>query len=119
MKFEGEWIEVSKEKPSKRQNAYVVVKTTYLFHNEERHHYYQTKAEYIPYMTVPEEDFMSHEYHGEGDYDEEKDEYYAIEGWYEAGYEAEINYRISGDVIFWCPLFDIKELLESFENKNN
>jgi len=44
---------------------------------------FQTIAEYIPYMTVKEEDYMADEYQGDGDYNEEEDEYYTPEGFYE------------------------------------
>ena len=101
------WIPVTDKMPAAKQRVYIVC---------ERPRYgggviqYQTMAEYIPYMAVLEEDYMSDEFAGDGDYDEEKDVYYAPEGWYEYQSEAEIYYRIDPEVVtHWMPLFELPE----------
>jgi hypothetical protein len=60
-------------------------------------------AQYVPPMTVKEEDFMSDEFWGEGDYNEEEDQYYTPAGWYEANLYSDINYKVSDEVISWRP----------------
>lgn len=92
--------------PNPRQRVYIVCERP-------RHGggviQYQTMAEYIPYMTIPEEDYMADEFYGDGDYNEEEDAYYTPEGWYEYQSEAETNWKISVNVTHWMPLFELPE----------
>jgi hypothetical protein len=71
---------------------------------------FQTMAEYIPYMTVLEDDYMSEEHHGDGDYNEEEDEYYTPAGFYEWQSEAEMHWKISSKVTHWMPLMELPTL---------
>lgn len=100
------WIPITEKMPNPKQRVYIVC--------ERPKHgggviQFQTMAEYIPYMTVPEEDYMADEFHGDGDYDEEEDAYYTQEGWYEYQSEAEVNWKISVKVTHWMPLFELPE----------
>ena len=100
----NEWIPVKKEMPKPKQRVYVVCENTL---RDGRIIKFQTMAEYIPYMTIKEEDYMADEYAGEGDYNEIEDQYYTPRGWYEWQSEAEINYRISVNVTHWMPLMPL------------
>ena len=42
----------------------------------------------------------------EGEYSEEKDNYYCHEGWYESNEEEEIHWHIGDNVTHWMPLPD-------------
>lgn len=100
------WIPITEKMPNPKQRAYIVCERP-------RHGggviQFQTMAEYVPYMTIIEENYMSDEWEGCGDYDEEKDIYYAPEGWYEYQSEAEIYYQVSARVTHWMPLFKLPE----------
>ena len=97
------WISVEESKP-KLQRVYVVCENPKHGGGVVR---FQTIAEYIPYMTVKEEDYMDDEYLGSGDYNEEEDEFYTPEGYYEWQSEAEIHYKITAKVTHWMPLFEL------------
>lgn len=98
------WISVEEKQPNIRERVYVVCETT---RHDGNIRHFQTMAEYIPYMTVKEEDYMLDEYSSEGDYNEEEDEYYTPEGFYEWQSEADVNYKISAKVTHWMPLLKL------------
>lgn len=58
-------------------------------------------VEYIVFRIVFEEEYMVEEFLGEGDYDDEKDCYWMVFGWYESSYEVDVNWRLSKEVIYW------------------
>lgn len=103
------WIPIEQEQPKAMQRVYVVCENEY----SGRVVQYQTMAEYIPYMTVPTEEYMHEDYTEEGDYDEENDIYYTIAGFYEYQFEADIHYYISAKVTHWMPLFEKPERKEA------
>lgn len=78
------WISIEKAQPKPQQRVYVVCENPKHGGGVIR---FQTIAEYIPYMTVKEED-----------------EYYTPEGFYEWQSEPEINWKISAKVTHWMPL---------------
>jgi hypothetical protein len=92
------WIPVGEElpQPLKRVNCKVMFGTS--------GKPWTAIAQYVPYMTVPEDEFMDEEYSGDGDYNEEEDRYYTPEGWYESNLYSDINYKISDEVISWRPI---------------
>lgn len=96
------WISIEDQKPKARQRVYVTC-----LNAKKR---YQTMAEYVPYMEVPEEDFMADDYWGDGDYSEEKDEFFTPEGFYEYQFEAEEHYKIHNKVTHWMPLLELPKL---------
>jgi len=98
------WIPIESKFPTKKQRVYVVCKSVQ-FNGDIT--WYQTMAEYIPPMEVKEEDYMSEDFYGDGDYDEEEDEYYTPEGFYEWQSESDRNWKISTEVTHWMPLFVI------------
>ena len=57
------------------------------------------RAQYAPAKTLEQ----SIECEG-GDYDEETDTYWCLEGWYETNCFDEINWRVDGVVNHWMPL---------------
>lgn len=63
-----------------------------------------TCAEYIAPKSVLEADYMDEEYAGSSEYDEEKDCYWTMSGWYEHNYEPETNWRLSEKVTHWMPV---------------
>ena len=95
------WISIEKAQPKPQQRVYIVCENPKHGGGVIR---FQTMAEYIPYMTVKEEDYMSEDFAGDGDYNEEEDEYYTPEGFYEWQSEAEMNWKISAKVTHWMPL---------------
>jgi len=95
------WVSINEGQPKTRQRVYVVCENPQDGGGVVR---FQTMAEYIPYMTVKEEDYMADEYHGEGDYNEEEGEYYTPEGFYEWQSEPEMHWKISAKVTHWMPL---------------
>ena len=101
------WISIEDLKPSTCQLVYVVCERTN--YNNKGKVRYQTMAQYVPAMTIPEEDFMHPDYGGEGDYNELEDIYYTPEGFYEYQTEADINYKISATVTHWRPLLKLPE----------
>lgn len=94
------WIPIEEAQPKPRQRVYVVCETAYTGGVVR----FQTMAEYIPYMTVKEEDYMDESYAGDGDYNEDEDEYYTPEGFYEWQSEPDTNWKISAKVTHWMPL---------------
>lgn len=94
------WIKAEDRLPETRKRVIVA------FEPYQPGNWWRTVAMYIPAMTVPEQDFMADEYWGDGDYCEEKDQYYTPEGWYEGNVEAETNWKISG-VRLWQPFPDL------------
>lgn len=96
------WVSIEEAQPKPQQRVYVVCENPkYDSGGVIR---FQTMAEYIPYMTVKEEDYMADEYAGDGDYNEEEDEYYTPEGFYEWQSEPEMHWKISAKVTHWMPL---------------
>lgn len=95
------WVSIEEAQPKPQQRVYVVCETPKYGGGVVR---FQTMAEYIPYMTVKEEDYMADEYQGEGDYNEEEDEYYTPKGFYEWQSEPEMNWKISAKITHWMPL---------------
>jgi len=93
-----------KQKPQSEQKVYLICEET-LYNGKISH--FQTMGIYIPYMTVKEGDYMSDEFWGDGDYNEEKDEYYTPEGFYEYCSAADINYHLSCKVLMWKPLIKL------------
>lgn len=98
------WIKIEDSKPKPQQRVYVVCENPKYGGGVVR---FQTMAEYIPYMTVPEDEYMNEDYHCNGDYNEEKDEYYTPEGFYEWQSEPEMNWKINSKVTHWMPLIEL------------
>jgi hypothetical protein len=98
------WIPIEEAKPKPRQRVYVACENVIPIDGSYR---FQTIAEYVPYMTVKEYDFMAEEFKGEGDYNEEEDEYYTPEGFYEWQSAPDIKWKISEKVTHWMPLFEL------------
>lgn len=63
-----------------------------------------TIAQYIAPKTVLEEDFLDDDAEGCSEYDEEKDCFWVIEGWWENSWESETNWKLTGTVTHWMPL---------------
>lgn len=101
---EYEWISVEDEMPDAEQKVYIVCQRPKYGGGFVR---YQTIAVYIPYMTVPEDDFMDDQHHGEGDYNKSEDKYYTPEGFYEYQFEADVNYRVTSQVTHFKPLMQL------------
>ena len=94
------WIPIEESKPLPRELIYIVCEEE----NPNGEVYrFQTTAEYVPYKTIPEDDYMGDEWQGEGDYDKEKDEYYTPEGFYEWQSETDIHYKVSAKITHWMP----------------
>jgi hypothetical protein len=100
------WISVADKMPDPQQRVYVVCENPKYGGGVVR---FQTMAEYIPYMTVKEEDYMADEYRGEGDYNEEEDEFYTPEGFYEWQSEPDVNFKLSSKVTHWMPLMPLPD----------
>lgn len=98
------WISTSEKMPDSEQRVYVVCEMPKYGGGTIK---YQTIAEYIPAMTVKEDDFMHEDYRGEGDYNEKEDEFYTPEGFYESQIESEMKWHISSKVTHWMPLFKL------------
>ncbi len=90
------WIDLEKVKPNNREIVLIVCLNNY----GKR---YITLAEYVSYKSVLSSDYLSEDCENDGceDYDEEKDCYWVKEGFFEYQYEADINYRVSNEVLFW------------------
>ena len=82
------WIPVEQAQPNPRQRVYVVCENPKHSGGVIR---FQTIAEYIPHMTVKEDGFMHDDFIGEGDYNEQQDEYFAPEGFYEWQSESDMQ----------------------------
>lgn len=95
------WVLIQEAQPKAQQRVYVVCEKPKHNGGVVR---FQTIAEYIPYMTIKEEDYMSDEYQGEGDYNQEQDEYYTPKGFYEWQSETEAHWKISAKVTHWMPM---------------
>lgn len=98
-----EWIDIEKQKPQQQKRVLVICEKPKYRGGTIK---LQTIAEYVPSMTIPEEDYMDEQYWGNGDYDEEKDQYFTPEGFYEWQIEAEMMWRLSDKVTHWMPLPD-------------
>lgn len=103
---ENEWVSIEENTPKPQQRVYVVCENTKYGGGVVR---FQTMAEYIPHMTVKEEEYIADEYQGEGDYSEEEDEYYTPEGFYEWQRETETHWKISAKVTHWMPLLTLPQ----------
>lgn len=106
-KNKSPWIPIELKMPKAKQTVYVIVEVEVVTKPKVETRQFQTMAKYIPYLTVPEEDFIADEYRGDGDYDEESDTYFTPEGWYEYQLETEIHYLLSGKVTHFMPLFEL------------
>ena len=106
------WIPIESKMPKTLQTVYVIVENEVETKPKVKTSQFQTMAQYVPYLTVPEEDFMADEHQGDGDYNEETDTYYAPEGWYEYQLETEIHYILTGKVTHWMPLFELPKLMK-------
>lgn len=93
------WHKYPDEKPKKLKRKLISCK----YPNRYSGKPIQLIAQYVPPKTVLADDFLSDELDCENvqEYDEEKDCYWVVEGWWECSEEAEYNYQISGDVIEW------------------
>lgn len=91
------WVPVGERLPEAKQEVLAIVKYNKI-HTE--------KVCYIPPRTVLSEDFLSDECDCESveDYDAENDCYWVKEGWWEASFEADTNWKLSGEVTHWMPL---------------
>jgi len=98
------WIPIEKAKPKPLQRVYVVCENCKYNGYVAR---FQTIAEYIPYMTVKEEDYIAEIYQGIGDYNEEEDEYYTPEGFYEWQSEPGIHWKMCAKITHWMPLLEL------------
>ena len=63
-----------------------------------------TVAQYVAPKTVLDEDFLDEDAEGCSEYDEEKDCYWVVEGWWENSWESETNWKLTGTVTHWMPL---------------
>jgi len=104
MLLDSYWVSIEKAQLKPQQRVYVVCEKPKLGGGVIR---FQTIAEYIPHMTVKEEDYMAEEYFGEGNYNEEEDEYYTPEGFYEWQSETQINWKISAKITHCMPLIKL------------
>ena len=98
------WVSIEEIKPQPQQRVYVVCENAKHGGGVVR---FQTMAEYIPYMTVKEEDYIADEHQGNGDYNEEEEEYYAPEGFYEWQSEPDVYWKISAKITHWMPLIEM------------
>jgi len=95
------WVSIEEDQPKPQERVYLVCENPKYGGGVIR---FQTIAEYIPYMTVKEEEYMADEYQGEGDYNEKEDEYYTPKGFYEWQSEPEMHWKIFAKVTHWMPL---------------
>lgn len=98
------WISIEEDKPKPQQRVYIVCECPKYNGGFFK---FQTMAEYIPYMTIKTEDYMSDDYEYEGDYNVEEDEYYTKEGFYEWQSESDIHWKITNKVTHWMPLMPL------------
>lgn len=103
------WIDINEEQPKPQQRCYVICENVYKELSngiyKEKITTFQTMAEFIPFKTVLCSDYMDENY-CEGDYDEEKDDYFTPQGWYEWNSETDMNWHLSSKVTHWHPLFE-------------
>jgi len=95
------WVSIEEAQPKPQERVYLVCENPKRSGSVFR---FQTMAEYIPYMTVKENDYMADEWQGTGDYNEKEDEYYTPKGFYEWQSELEINWKMSAKITHWRPL---------------
>jgi Protein of unknown function (DUF551) len=96
-----EWIPVSERLPEPNQIVHVVVGGYY---NNGKGA--TTMAQYIAPKTTDADDFLAEEWCSDPEmteYDEEKDVYWVLEGWFEYTLEADMSYRLSRPVSHWHP----------------
>jgi len=94
---ENRWIPVSERLPESLQPVFAKVKTNGKI--------FITAAQYVAPKTVLASNFLDDEYReGAEEYDEEIDDYWVVEGWWENSIEADVNWKLSGEVIAWRPL---------------
>jgi len=67
---------------------------------------YIERACYIPPKSIRADDFFLDDLEDESveEYDEELDLYWVAEGWWEDSHEANVNWKITGEVIGWWSL---------------
>ncbi len=67
---------------------------------------YIERACYIPPKSIRADDFFLDDLEDESveEYDEELDLYWVAEGWWEDSHEANVNWKITGEVIGWWEL---------------
>ncbi|OMF00264.1 hypothetical protein BK124_11435 [Paenibacillus amylolyticus] len=94
------WISVNDELPETRQRVLARFETT--FNDKQLAHV--TITNYVAPRSILESDFMDEDFAGSGDYDEKNDCYWAISGWYESSYEADVNWLLNQEVTHWMPL---------------
>lgn len=97
-----EWIPISPESmPTKLERVEAIVENDKYGGGKIRQ---ITIAEYVPYKEVPENEYMEDQYQGDGDYDEEKDEYFTPAGFYEMNLCEDTHWKIHGIVTHYKPL---------------
>jgi hypothetical protein len=98
LREQNRWIPVSERLPETQKDVLIQVKSTVgILHIE--------KACYIPPKTVLSADFLCDEFADEAEeYDETNDCYWVVEGWWESSFEADTNWKISGEVLRWTYL---------------
>jgi len=100
------WILPSEKKPEARKRVLVHVQLKGFKYK------LTTVAEWIPKHEILAEDFLDPDC--DSDFCDEGPDgrEYAPEGWYECPAEAEVGYKLSGEVLYWKviepPVFDLK-----------
>lgn len=92
------WISIKEKLPDTKQRVLVSFTTSSGKYSS------ITCADYIAPRSVLEEDYMSDDYVGQGDYDDENDCYWTASGFYEWSYESEVNWKLSEEVTHWMPI---------------
>jgi hypothetical protein len=92
------WVPVEERLPEVRRDVLAIIeRENGLSHVE--------KVCYIPPKTILSEEFLDGDYaESVEEYDEEIDNFWVVEGWWEASNEASINWKISGTVICWLDI---------------
>ncbi len=101
MKNKQVWIDFKKEKPKCLERILVSYKP------RSGSKYVIVLAQYVKPKTILSEDFLSEDYWTEEsvtDYDEERDAYLVVEGFWEMSFESDMNHKINEDIEFWMPL---------------
>lgn len=65
---------------------------------------YLTMAEYIPSKTIRAEYYLDDNAEGCDEYDEEKDCFWVIAGWFEYQTVPDLNWKLDDEVTHWMPL---------------
>ncbi len=97
------WFDVKEVKPKTLERVLSVYK--------DNGTYIAVIARYIPPKTVESEDFFSIEAEADDEWDEEKEVYYVVEGWWEASFESDMNYKISSrcrEIEYWAHLPNVE-----------